>query len=60
MTYEEAKAQSIKRWGNTAIIIEPRLPNEPYRVGYRQNDISHFLGDGSSWEEAFENADCAR
>lgn len=63
MTREQAMQQAAERWGSRAQISEVHGPPPRFRVGKRENvNGAHYgaftvLGEGETWEQAFQAAD---
>jgi hypothetical protein len=64
MTKQEALQEARKRWGQNASIQHwpdaPAAPWKPFVVGLRTGRLFSILGEGQTWEEAFEKAERRR
>jgi hypothetical protein len=60
MTDKDAALEAVRRWGENGFVKHRRngkiLGLKPYAVGKRDGVLFLSLGEGTSWEEAFEEA----
>ena len=58
MTDKDAALEAVRRWGENGFVKHRRdgLGLKPYAVGKQDGDLFLSVGEGTSWEEAFEEA----
>lgn len=61
MTRYQAHAKARGLWGGPLrmprVIIRRKIAAQRFIVGYMEAGVMHFKGRGSSWEEAFRDAE---
>jgi hypothetical protein len=58
MTDKDAALEAVRRWGENGFVKHRRdgLGLKPYAVGKQDGDLFLSVGEGTSWEAAFEEA----
>lgn len=57
MTYDEAMAEAVSRWGFAAMAKDRPWNTPRYTVGREGQWFYDVRGEGDTWEECFEDVD---